>query len=179
MSSLFLFLAHQKLLPSFPGSLDVTGVSRFPPRSFLFLVCITYFEFRLWRISGTEKPTTPNKYSWTINVKGVRMALKTAQETSLRYHCLYTQAVAYTTVNPSWSDLDWRSELIRSDFCTCLLLRHWTGSRSRKKKDKGVSFWKWSTKILKPSQPAVKRDSSTKLLLVSQEPSLYVEFKKP
>ena len=25
-------------------------------------------------------------------------------------------------VDPSWSDQDWRSELIRSDFCTCLLL---------------------------------------------------------
>ena len=25
-------------------------------------------------------------------------------------------------VNPSWSDLDWRSELIRSDFCICLIL---------------------------------------------------------
>ena len=24
-------------------------------------------------------------------------------------------------VDPSWSDPDWRSELIRSDFCTCLL----------------------------------------------------------
>ena len=23
-------------------------------------------------------------------------------------------------VDPSWSDPDWRSELIRSDFCTCL-----------------------------------------------------------
>ena len=27
-------------------------------------------------------------------------------------------------VDPSWSDPDWRSELIRSDFCTCLLLTH-------------------------------------------------------
>ena len=25
-------------------------------------------------------------------------------------------------VDPSWSDPDWRSELIRSDFCTCLIL---------------------------------------------------------
>ena len=25
-------------------------------------------------------------------------------------------------VDPSWSDADWRSELIRSDFCTCLLI---------------------------------------------------------
>ena len=25
-------------------------------------------------------------------------------------------------VDPSWSDPDWRSELIRSDFCTCLFL---------------------------------------------------------
>ena len=32
-SSLFLFLAHQKLLPSFPSKLDVTGVSPFIPSS--------------------------------------------------------------------------------------------------------------------------------------------------
>ena len=30
-------------------------------------------------------------------------------------------------VDPSWSDPDWRSELIRSDFCTCLILRNATG----------------------------------------------------
>ena len=53
-SSLFLFLAHQKLLPSFPSPLDVTGAFRFPPRSFVSLVCVTYFEFRAQRISGTK-----------------------------------------------------------------------------------------------------------------------------
>ena len=56
----FLFLAHQKLLPSFPSPLDVTGASPFPPRSFLSLVCITYFEFRPRRISGTK-----TDYSWS------------------------------------------------------------------------------------------------------------------
>ena len=30
-------------------------------------------------------------------------------------------------VGPSRSDPDWRSELIRSDFCTCLILRNATG----------------------------------------------------
>ena len=53
-SSLFLFLAHQKLLPSFPSPLEVTGASPFPPLSFLCLVCITYFEFLTQRISGTK-----------------------------------------------------------------------------------------------------------------------------
>ena len=28
-------------------------------------------------------------------------------------------------VDPSWSDSDWRSELIRSDFCTCLKNTYW------------------------------------------------------
>ena len=38
-----------------------------------------------------QKPTTRSL------LKGVTMALKTVQETSLRHICLYTQAVAYTT----------------------------------------------------------------------------------
>ena len=27
-------------------------------------------------------------------------------------------------IDPSWSDPDWQSELIRSDFCTCLFLKY-------------------------------------------------------
>ena len=80
VSNEFNKLAHQKLLPSFPSLLDVTGASPFPPRSFLSLVCITYFRARRISVPGgfqEQKPTTRSL------LKGVAMALKTAQETSL------------------------------------------------------------------------------------------------
>ena len=68
----------QKLLPSFPNPLDVTGASPFPPRSFLSLVCITYLSSARGGFQE-QKPTTGSL------LKDVTMALKTAQETSLRH----------------------------------------------------------------------------------------------
>ena len=46
-------------------------------------------------------------------------------------------------VDPSWSDPDWRSELIRSDFCTCLKITAWHASNcvhGREKWFKTISF---------------------------------------
>ena len=45
--------------------------------------------------------------------------------------------------DPSWSDPDWRSELIRSDFCTCLKITAWHASNcvyGREKWFKTISF---------------------------------------
>ena len=42
-------------------------------------------------------------------------------------------------VDPSWSDPEWRSELIRSDFCTCLL-------RMTTFHLVGLPIWTWSSK---------------------------------
>ena len=89
-SSLFLFLTHQKLLPSFPSPLDVTGASPFPPRSFLSLVCITYFEFRARRIPGT-------KTYYSQSTKRRQNGFENVEEGIFPYNCLCTQAVAYTT----------------------------------------------------------------------------------
>ena len=41
--------------------------------------------------------------------------------------------------HPSWSDPEWRSELIRSDFCTCLL-------RMTTFHLVGLPIWTWSSK---------------------------------
>ena len=40
----------------------------------------------------------------------------------LFYFCFFIRS-ELVRVDPSWSDPDWRSELIRSDFCTCQWLR--------------------------------------------------------
>ena len=96
-SSLFLFLAHQKLLPSFPSPLDVTGaLARFFP-----YFCITYFEFRARRISGTKtdySQSTKRRQNFFENgTRDKRQVCDTFEEGIFPYNCLYTQAVAYTT----------------------------------------------------------------------------------
>ena len=57
-------------------------------------------------------------------------------------------------VDPSWSDPDWRSELIRSDFCTCLLGRVIVNNaKSRKERGRGARFSKVAiiNGLVKPS----------------------------
>ena len=61
-----------------------------------------------------------------------------------------------------------------------VLPRHWTGSRSQKEKEKAVSLRKWSRKkfFSSLSRKSSETKPRTKLVLVSQEPLLYLEFKK-
>ena len=61
-----------------------------------------------------------------------------------------------------------------------VLPRHWTGSRSQKRKDKAVSFRKWyRNNFLAASVGSRARLNHAQLLLVSREPLLYLEFNKP
>ena len=61
------------------------------------------------------------------------------------------------------------------------LLRHRTGTRSRKRKDKAVSFLENDSKKFSSSLSCQSSETkpSTKLVLVSREPLLYLEFNKP
>ena len=62
-----------------------------------------------------------------------------------------------------------------------VLPRHWTGLRSRKKKDKAISFRKWSRKKISSnlSRQSSETKPSTKLVLVSRKALPYLEFNKP
>ena len=61
-----------------------------------------------------------------------------------------------------------------------VLPRHCTGSRSQKKKDKAVSFKNDPENILSSlSRQSSETKPRTKLVLVSREPLLYLEIKKP
>ena len=62
-----------------------------------------------------------------------------------------------------------------------LFSRHWTGTRSRKKKDKAVFLLendseKYSSSL---SRQSSNTKPITKLVLVSREPVLYLEFSEP
>ena len=46
-------------------------------------------------------------------------------------------------VHPSWSDPEWRSELIRSDFCTCLIITAATNS-TRQVKNTAEVWLAWN-----------------------------------
>ena len=99
-SSLFLFLAHQKLLPSFLArQMLLEHRSPYPPRSFLPLVCRTYFEFLSRRISGTKtdySQSTKRRHNGFENCTRDKFATH-LKEGVFPYNCLYIQAVAYTT----------------------------------------------------------------------------------
>ena len=85
--------------------------------------------------------------------------------------------------------LKWRKVLrIKIIFCLTrqkirykkVLPRHWAGSRSRKKKDKAVSFIEWFRKNSRAvSVCTLARKTRAKLVLVSREPLLYLEFTNP
>ena len=66
-------------------------------------------------------------------------------------------------VDPSWSDPDWRSELIRSDFCTCLTQKHicswWTLKMS----------WTYDLLILILKQTKGKKASTKDCSIKSRE----------
>ena len=60
--------------------------------------------------------------------------------------------------------------------------RHSTGMRSRKKKDKGIFFFKNAAEKKEMSSfscQSNKTKPNTKLVLVSREPLLYLEFHEP
>ena len=62
-----------------------------------------------------------------------------------------------------------------------VLPRHWTRSRNRKKKNNAVSFRKWSRKKFLSSHLSRQFNEtkrSTKLVLVSREPLLYLKLYK-
>ena len=78
-----------------------------------------------WRLKATEKkriiwPFLPSKWVkfsvlliWLIYFLLIRVL----------FHFIFVFLIRseLVLVSPSWSDPDWRSELIPSDFCTCLL----------------------------------------------------------
>ena len=62
-----------------------------------------------------------------------------------------------------------------------VLPRHWAGLRNQRKKDKAVSFRKWSRKKFSGSLSWQSSETKprTNLVLVRREPLLYLEFNKP
>jgi len=78
-----------------------------------------------WRLYNTEQ-CSESFLIWPIFERNFNLQMdKVSISSNFRFSCcccfvfcLWSELVR---VDPSWSDPDWRFELIRSDFCTCLI----------------------------------------------------------
>ena len=79
-----------------------------------------------WRLKDTEKkriiwPFLPSKWVKIFGLANLINLFFVDLSPILFHFCFFFIRSELVRVDPSWSDPDWRSELIRSDFCTCLL----------------------------------------------------------